>query len=163
MYAVAINVPIDLATRFIDVIQKVLSNKESSFIFSCLITRVVILAKVPFRDVEPIVKIFGRIYVLIIVKFEVLVRKKIHFDNESISSKPESPSTNLLLQQFLTNKFDSFTLRWDQKDGEVDKLLYDIQQDVVQVNDWLVQLRLDVKQIHHTVMGDDNSNLFLCL
>jgi len=39
-------------------------------------------------------------------------------------------------------------------------LLFDIQQDVVQVNDWLVQLGLDVKQIHHTVMGDDNLNLF---
>jgi hypothetical protein len=163
MYAIATNVPIDLATHFIDVIQKVLSNKESSLIFRCLITRVVILAKVPFRDVEPIVKMFGKIYVVIVVKSKVVVSKKRPFDNKSTSSKPESPSTNLLLQRFLTNKFDSFTLRWDQKAGEVNKLLFDIQQDVVQVNDWLVQLRLDVKQIHHTVMGDDNSNLFLCL
>jgi hypothetical protein len=104
MYAIATNVPIDLATHFINVIQKVLSNKESSLIFRCLITRVVILAKVLFRDVEPIVKMFGKIYVVIFVKSEAVVSKKRPFDNESTSSKLESPSTNLLLQQFFNQQ-----------------------------------------------------------
>jgi hypothetical protein len=46
MYAIAINVPIDHATYFINVIQKALSNKKSSFPFGGLITKIVILAKV---------------------------------------------------------------------------------------------------------------------
>jgi hypothetical protein len=53
MYAIVIDIPIDLATYFIYVFQKALSNKESSFPFGGLITRVVVLAKVPLRDVEP--------------------------------------------------------------------------------------------------------------
>jgi uncharacterized protein YukE len=42
--------------------------------------------------------------------------------------------------QFLTNKFDSFIRRWDQKAKKINKLLSNIQHDVVQVNDRLVQL-----------------------
>jgi hypothetical protein len=33
MYAIVVNIPIDLATYFIDVIQKALCDKESSFPF----------------------------------------------------------------------------------------------------------------------------------
>jgi hypothetical protein len=55
-----------------------------------------------------------------------------------------------LIQPFF---FSGFTKK-------VDKLLYNIQHDVVQVNDRLVQLRLDVDQIHHMVVGNvDDENL----
>jgi hypothetical protein len=37
-------------------------------------------------------------------------------------------------------------------------LLSDIQQDAVQENDKLVQLGLNVEQIHHTVVGDDDDD-----
>lgn len=67
-------------------IQKDFSNKESSLSFGGLITRVAILAKVPLRDVKPIMKIFGKISVVTVVKSEVLVSKKRTFVDESISS-----------------------------------------------------------------------------
>jgi len=133
MYAITTNVPIDLASYFIDVIQKDFSNKESSFSFEGLITRVASLAKIPLRDVEPIMKIFGKISAVTVVKSEVVVSKKGPFVDESTSSQLESPSTNSLLPliiehiQFLTNKFDSFIGRWDKKAREVDKLLSNIQ------------------------------------
>jgi hypothetical protein len=47
MYAMAIDVPIELATQFIDMIQKAFSNKESSLTFRSLITKVANLGKVP--------------------------------------------------------------------------------------------------------------------
>ncbi|KAL3582908.1 hypothetical protein D5086_017240 [Populus alba] len=163
MHAIVIDVPIDLVTYFIEVIQKAFSDKESSFLFRGLITTVVILAKVPLRDVEPIMKMLGKIFAITIVKYEaIVVNKKRPFFDEFTSSQQESPSTNpllpLIIKQlwFLINKFDSFTRRWDQKDGKVDKLLFDIQQDMVQVNDRLVQLGLDVEQIYHTIIGDDD-------
>jgi hypothetical protein len=37
-------------------------------------------------------------------------------------------------------------------------LLSDIQQDAVQENDKLVQLGLNVEQIHHMVVGDDDDD-----
>lgn len=68
MYAITTNVPIALASHFIYVIQKALFNKYSSLFFKGLITRVAILAMVPLNDVEPIMKIFGKIYVVTVVK-----------------------------------------------------------------------------------------------
>jgi hypothetical protein len=44
-------------------------------------------------------------------------------------------------------------------------LLSDIQQDAVQKNDRLVQLGLEVEQIHHMVVedrDDDDENLYKC-
>jgi hypothetical protein len=96
------------------VIQKDFSNKESSLSFEGLITRVASLAKIPLRDVEPIMKIFGKISAVTVVKSEVVVSKKGPFVDESTLSQLESPSTNSILPliiehiQFLTNKFDSF-------------------------------------------------------
>ena len=77
MYAIMIDIPINLATYFIDMIQKAFSNKESSLPFGGLITRVANLVKIPLRDVEPKIKIFGKISIVIIVKSEdVVVSKK---------------------------------------------------------------------------------------
>jgi hypothetical protein len=117
MYAITIDIPIHLATYIIYVIQKALSDKESSLPFRGLITRVTILVKVPLTDIESTVKMFGKIYVITIVKFEFVVSKKRPFADESTLSQPKLPSTSLLLPlimdqlQFLTNKFDSFIRR----------------------------------------------------
>ena len=46
--------PIDLATHFIDVIQKELSNKESSLLFGGLITKIINMAKVPLQYAAPL-------------------------------------------------------------------------------------------------------------
>ena len=60
MYSFPTNVLIDLATYFLNMIQKAFSNKESSFPCRGLITRVVILGKVPLKDVKPIAKMFDK-------------------------------------------------------------------------------------------------------
>jgi hypothetical protein len=80
MYAIAINVPIDHATYFINVIQKALSNKKSSFPFGGLITKIVILAKVSLKNVKPMVKMSGKIFIVTVVKSEVVVNKKRHLN-----------------------------------------------------------------------------------
>jgi hypothetical protein len=60
MYVTIIDVPIDLATHFIDVIQKATTKKEVSLPFGGLISRVAIMAIVPLHDNEPIVKIYSK-------------------------------------------------------------------------------------------------------
>ena len=70
MYVIVIDVPIEI------VIQKALFNKKSSLPFGCLITKVAILTKVPLRDVKPIVKMCGKISIVIFVKFEAMVSMK---------------------------------------------------------------------------------------
>jgi len=60
MYVTTIDVPIDLATHFIDVIQKATTKKEVSLPFGGLISRVAIMAIVPLHDNEPIVKIYSK-------------------------------------------------------------------------------------------------------
>jgi hypothetical protein len=60
MYVTAIDVPIDLATHFIDAIQKATTEKEVSMPFGGLISRIAIMAKVPLHDNESIVKIYSK-------------------------------------------------------------------------------------------------------
>ena len=43
--------------------------------------------------------------------------------------------------------FKSFTRKWEQKIDAVDKLLIDMNQDIVHVNNRLVQLNLDIEQV----------------
>jgi hypothetical protein len=57
MYAFAIDISIDLATHFIDAIQKATTKNEMSLPFGGLISRVAIMAKVPLRDSELSIKI----------------------------------------------------------------------------------------------------------
>jgi hypothetical protein len=57
--------------------------------------------------------------------------------------------------QVLSNKFDSFTGKWKQKNDIVHKLLIDMQQDIMQVDDRLVQLDLDVEQVHQFIVDKD--------
>lgn len=91
------------------------------------------MAKVPSRDVEPTVKMFGKISPATIMKSEVVVSKKTLFTDKSTLSQLKSPSTSPLLPltmeqlQFLTNKFDNFTKMSNQKAKEVDSLLSNIQ------------------------------------
>jgi len=51
--------------------------------------------------------------------------------------------------------FDSFSGKWEQMINAIDKLLIDMQQDIMQVNDKLIQLCLDVEQVHQYVVGED--------
>ena len=44
--------------------------------------------------------------------------------------------------------FNSFTGKWEQKIDAIKKFQVDLQQDIVHVNDKLVQLDLDVEQLH---------------
>jgi hypothetical protein len=44
--------------------------------------------------------------------------------------------------------FNSFTRKWKHKIDVVDKLLIDMNQDIVQTNNRLVQLSLDIEQVH---------------
>jgi hypothetical protein len=55
--------------------------------------------------------------------------------------------------QVLSNKFDGFTGKWKQKNDIVDKLLIDMQQDIMQVGDRLVQLDLNVEQVYQFIIG----------
>jgi hypothetical protein len=57
--------------------------------------------------------------------------------------------------QVLSNKFDSFTGKWKQKNDIVHKLLIDMQQDIMQVDNRLVQLDLDVEQVHQFIVDKD--------
>jgi hypothetical protein len=52
MCAFATDISIDLATHFIDAIQKATTKKETSLPFGGLISKVAIMAKVPLRDSE---------------------------------------------------------------------------------------------------------------
>jgi hypothetical protein len=80
------NVLIGLTTHFIDVIQKAITEKEVSLYSSGLISRVAIMVKLPLRDSEPIIKIFGKILAVTIFKFKVVVNKKrSHLDEFTFS------------------------------------------------------------------------------
>jgi len=80
------NVPIGLATHFIDVIQKATTEKEVSLSSSGLISRVAIMVKVPLCDSEPTIKIFGKILAITIFKFKVVVStKRSHLDEFTFS------------------------------------------------------------------------------
>jgi hypothetical protein len=76
---------------------------------------------------------FGKISIVIVGKYKVMVSKKIPFTDELTSYPLESPSSNSLLPiimeqlHFVTNKFDCFTRMWVKKAGEVDKLFSNIQ------------------------------------
>jgi hypothetical protein len=115
MYVIAIDVSINLATHFIDVIQKATTEKEVSLPFNGLISKVATMTKVSLCDSEPIIKIFRKILDITIVKFKVVVSKKRSHLEESNSSQPKTSQTNPLLPliieqlQVLSNKFDSFT------------------------------------------------------
>jgi hypothetical protein len=104
MYAITIDVPIDLATHFIDVIQKVIAKKEVSLPFDRLISRVATMVNVPLHDSEPTIKIYEKISV-----------KKRSYPKEATSSQPKTPQTSSLLPliieqlQVLSYKFDSIT------------------------------------------------------
>jgi hypothetical protein len=76
MYGIAIDIPINLATHFINVIQKVTTEKEVSLPFDGLISRVAIMTKVSLCDNEPIIKIFRKISDITVVKFKVVINKK---------------------------------------------------------------------------------------
>jgi hypothetical protein len=76
MYDIVIDVPIDLVTHFINVIQKVNTKKKTSLPFGGFITRIEIIAKVPLHDSESIIKMYGKIPTLTVVKSKVVVSKK---------------------------------------------------------------------------------------
>jgi hypothetical protein len=61
MHAIAIDVPIDLTTYFIDVIQKATIEKEVGMPFKGLIIRIEVMDKVPLRDSKLIIKMYGKI------------------------------------------------------------------------------------------------------
>lgn len=60
LYVTTIDVPIDLATNFIDVVQKATTKKEMSLPFGGLIYRIAIMIIVPLHDNELIVKIYSK-------------------------------------------------------------------------------------------------------
>jgi hypothetical protein len=91
MYAIVIDVSINLVTHFIDVIQKATTKKKISLPFERLITRITIIAKVPLFDSESTIKMYGKISIVIVVKSEVMVSKKRSYPEESTSSKHETP------------------------------------------------------------------------
>jgi hypothetical protein len=97
MYVTTIDVPIDLATHFIDVIQKATTKKEVSLPFGGLISRVAIMAIVPLHDNEPIVKIYSKVSTITVVKSEVVISKKRSHPKKSTSSQPKTPQTSPLL------------------------------------------------------------------
>jgi len=76
MYAIVIDVPIDLVTHFINVIQKVNTKKKTSLPLGGFITRIEIIAKVPLHDSESIIKMYGKIPTITVVKSKVVVSKK---------------------------------------------------------------------------------------
>lgn len=65
--------------------------------FSGLISLVAIITKVTLHDSEPIIKIYGKISTVIVVKSKVVINKKRSHPEESTSSHPETPQTSSLL------------------------------------------------------------------
>jgi len=91
MYTIAIEVHIDLATHFIDVIQKARIEKEMHVPFDGLISREIIMSKVPLCDIELTVKIYGKTSAVTIVKSKIVVSKKrSHPEEFTSSSQPYS-------------------------------------------------------------------------
>jgi hypothetical protein len=94
MHAIAIDVPIDLATYFIDVIQKATIKKEVGMPFKGLIIRIKVMDKVPLHDSKLIIKMYGKILVKTLVKFEVMVSKKRLHPGEFTFYQTKTPQTN---------------------------------------------------------------------
>jgi len=52
--------------------------------------------------------------------------------------------------------FESFTSKWEQNIDDIEKLLTDMQQDIIHVNDRIVHLDLDIKQqLHQSIISED--------
>jgi len=51
--------------------------------------------------------------------------------------------------------FESFTGKWEQNINDIEKLLTYMQQDIMHVNDRIVHLDLDIKQLHQSIIGED--------
>jgi hypothetical protein len=58
MNVIAINVPINLASRLLISYKKATTDKDVILPFDGLISRITIMAKVPLYDSEPIIHIF---------------------------------------------------------------------------------------------------------
>jgi len=99
MYAITTDIPIDLASHFIDVIQTTTIEKEVSLSFGGLISTITIMKKVLLHDSEPIIKMYKRTSVVTTVKFEVVVSKNGHILKSlpSLSSKLLKPAPYSIL------------------------------------------------------------------
>jgi hypothetical protein len=86
MYTIATEVHIDLATHFINVIQKATIKKEMCVPFDGLISRVIIMSKVPLCDIELTIKIYEKISAVTVVKSKTVVSKKRSHPEESTSA-----------------------------------------------------------------------------
>jgi hypothetical protein len=58
--------------------KKTITEKEMSLPFSGLISRITIMVKVLLHDSEPTIKIYKKISIVTVIKFEVMVSKKDH-------------------------------------------------------------------------------------
>jgi hypothetical protein len=62
--------------------------------FKGLIIRIEVMAKIPLHDSKPIISMHGKILVITLVKFEVMVSKKRLHPREFIFYQPKTPQTS---------------------------------------------------------------------
>ncbi|KAG6703619.1 hypothetical protein I3842_07G093600 [Carya illinoinensis] len=114
MCALAIGVSIDFPRYVIDIIHRSHMEKELNLSFGSLITKLVMIAKVPLRANEPTMKLPGPISALTVVKSAAVITKKCPLTTELASSplEPSIPTSQVLEQiSLLSQKIDGFTAK----------------------------------------------------